>query len=171
MSKETVGTGQIGPDEWEVLRRLKLESLDQEPIAFEDAAEGREKYLGRSEAEWRERLNPERNDRVLLFAKDPSTGEYVGTVSAVIVDGVATVQHVYVDSAQRGKGVGKGLLQDLIAQLKAREDVKTVVLQVLETQTAAIGLYHSLGFVDTKLTPNGAKRGDRFYNEIEMTLS
>ena len=113
----------ITPDDWKVLRDIKLNSLEQEPIAFEEAEEGGKKYIERTEKEWRARLDPERNDRFLLFAKDIDTGTYIGTAFVSIEKGIGTIQHVFVDKDYRGHGIGLMLLTEMIARLRKRSDV------------------------------------------------
>jgi ribosomal protein S18 acetylase RimI-like enzyme len=158
---------ELGADDWWVLRDLKLKSLEQELIAFEDAEEGKQKYLSRSEAEWRENFDR----KVTVFAQDESTGEYIGMVSAVPQgDNRAEIQHLYIDSRFRGVGAGKKMLQTLLDKLKTK-GVQTVELAVLVTQQPAIELYHRLGFKDIGRISQGAKRGDVNYDEIEMELA
>jgi len=53
ISSSQVQIVHLTPDQWTILRDLKLRSLDQEPIVFADAADERAKYLARSEEEWR----------------------------------------------------------------------------------------------------------------------
>ena len=154
---------ELGPTDWKVLRDLKLKSLSQEKLAFEDVEEGREKYTRRTEQEWQDNFN----DKMFLFARDMS-GNYVGMVCAVTKSGVATIQHLYVDSDYRGLSVGKKLLQKLISNLKEDKDVHKIELQVLTTQLPAINLYHSLGFKEMKRTEKTAKRGAEEYDKIEM---
>ncbi len=167
---------ELGPDYWEVLRDLKLKSLDQEPLAFEDISEGRIKYLGRSEQEWRNSLSGKGHSgqKLLFFARDESTGNYIGMVSASIQENgdhkVATIQHVYVDSSCRGLGVGKKLLGTIIDKIKQDKSITRINLQVITTQTAAIALYHSFGFKDVRVITKRARRGNLDYDEIEMEL-
>jgi ribosomal protein S18 acetylase RimI-like enzyme len=158
------------PEEWEVLKNLKIESLDQDPLAFEDPEEGRAKYLARTEEEWRSNLEGKGSSgrKVFLFAK--SEDNYLGMVSASIKDSVATIQHMYVNKEYRGQKIGKELLKALISKLKADKGVSKTELQVLTTQEAAINLYHSLGFKDVRIIKNSAKRDGILYDEIEMEL-
>lgn len=178
--KPGISVAEISPDNWQVLRDLKLKSLEQEPIAFEDPEEGRDKYLQRAEAEWREILTGKRSggkpgQTLTVFAKDEPGGKYIGMVSAVTSarenPEIATVQHMYVDNeGYRGKGIGKQLLQGLIDTVKAKGDIRKLELQVVATQEAAIGLYKSLGFKEIRRVAKAVKRGDQEYDEIEMEL-
>jgi GNAT superfamily N-acetyltransferase len=60
--------------------------------------------------------------------------------------GIAEVKRMYVDRAWRGKGVGRALLETLIA--RARElGYHHLRLGTIAEMQAARALYHSLGFV------------------------
>lgn len=75
------------------------------------------------------------------------TGEVgVGCVALrPLDDAMAEVKRMYVDPAARGQGVGRALMETLIAGARAR-GYRTIRLGTLEEMTAAQGLYHSLGF-------------------------
>lgn len=171
---------ELSPDQWTVLRDLKLRSLDQEPIAFADPEEERTKYVHRSEDEWRAILSGKMSggregETVMVFAED--NGHYIGMVSAIIPAGQseearkATIQHMYVDSqGYRGLGVGKQLLSALLEKLRARGDIKKAELSVVTTQVPARKLYERTEFRTVKTVARGAKRGQNVYDEIEMEL-
>jgi ribosomal protein S18 acetylase RimI-like enzyme len=171
-----INIGQILPDQWTVLRDLKLRSLDQEPIAFADAEQERAKYLSRTEEEWRAILSGKMSggkagETVMFFARDNS--HYVGMVSAIIPEGqtAATIQHMYVDNeGYRGLGVGKQLLTALLQKLKDRGDLRKTELSVVSTQVPARKLYESIGFKEVKTLQASATRGDDFFDEVEMEL-
>lgn len=168
------------PDQWAVLRDLKLRSLEQEPIAFAEPEEERAKYLQRSEEEWRAILSGKMSrgregETIMVFAED--NGRYIGMVSAIIPTGQsiqetkATIQHMYVDSqGYRGLGVGKQLLSVLLEKLKAHGNVKKTELSVVATQVAARKLYERTGFSTVRIVEGGAKRSHHVYDEIEMEL-
>ena len=58
---------------------------------------------------------------------------------------VGEVKRMYVDAAWRGKGVGRGLLQALIARARAME-YSSLRLGTVAEMTVARSLYASLGF-------------------------
>lgn len=169
---------ELSPDDWRLFRDLKLHSLEEEPIAFEDSEEGKEKYLQRSESEWKGILSGKMSggragESLQIFAK--SGQEIVGMASAIIPSAeqekTATIQHVYVDRTYRGQNIGKELLQNLIEKLKSRGDLQKVKLQVVVTQLPAIELYKSLGFVEVGRREAGAERDGHVYDELEMVLN
>lgn len=167
---------QILPDQWTILRDLKLRSLDQEPIAFANVEQERAKYLARTEDEWRAILSGKMSggkagETIMFFAQDNS--RYVGMVSAIVPEGqtTATVQHMFVDSeGYRGLGIGKQLLAALLSKLKNRGDLKKAKLSVVATQIPARNLYESVGFKEVKILQGSATRGKESFDEIEMEL-
>lgn len=176
----SIRIGELSPDQWTILRDLKLRSLDQEPIAFADPEEERVKYLQRSEKEWRAILSGKMSggregETIMVFAED--NGHYVGMVSAIIPTAKhpeavkATIQHMYVDNqGYRGLGVGRQLLSALLEKLKVHENVKKAELSVVATQLPARRLYERTGFRTVKTVEGGAKRGRYVYDEFEMEL-
>ncbi len=174
---------ELGPDNWEVLRDLKLRTLDQEPIAMEDPEPGRKRMLERTEEEWRAIMSgevvgkkPYAKRYNNFFAKDLVSGKYVGLVQAVVSEGQweytrhALVQNMFVDNeGHRGQGTGKKLLGALIDEMKARRDIKFIELNVVLTQEPAINLYKSFGFKQIRDIFK-VKRGDQEYDEMEMRL-
>ena len=167
---------ELSPDEWQLFRNLKIRSLEKEPVAFEDPEEGREKYLQRSESEWRDILSGKMSggragESMQVFAK--SGQEVVGMASAIIPaarqEKTATVQHMYVDGSYRGQSIGRQLLLNLVEKLKSRDDLKKIELQVVVSQIPAIELYKSLGFIE--VGRREVSRHGQTYEEIEMELN
>lgn len=163
-------------NDWEVLRELKLRSLRQEPIAFEDQDEGMARYLARNEGEWRKKLDPKDSNKITYVAK--CGDKYVGMISAVVLDlpsgGIrkATIQHFYVDSdGYTGQGIGTKLLTRLVENLKGRGDLNKIDLVVAEPQVAARRVYKNLGFKAANWVMGGAIRDGRRYNEFEFEMS
>ncbi len=78
----------LNPDDWEKLRDLKIQSLKEEPIAFENVDAGIAKYEQRTEQEWREALGgklPDRaGERYMLFAMEDNRP--VGMVEIIVPD-------------------------------------------------------------------------------------
>jgi GNAT superfamily N-acetyltransferase len=62
-------------------------------------------------------------------------------------EGGADLQHVFVDPDRRGKGLGLALVAHLIDEARAR-GVQELRLETAGFLTAAIALYHRLGFRD-----------------------
>jgi putative acetyltransferase len=80
----------------------------------------------------------------LWLATSDDTG--IGCVALRPLDGgIAEVKRMFVDAAWRGRGVGRALLEALLAGARAR-GYETLRLGTLRDMTAAQSLYHSLGF-------------------------
>lgn len=169
---------ELVPDDWQRLRDLKLKSLEEEPIVFEDQEEGRNKYTSRTEAEWRDILEGKMSggragENISVFAE--SGTELIGMVSAIIPEGQspdaksATIQHMYIDLRFRGQHIGRKLFGALLEKLKGRGDLRKLELQVVSTQTPAIEMYRSFGF--REVGRKSVRRGGNSYEELEMEFS
>ncbi len=160
----------LKPDDWATLRELKLRSMEQEPIAFDDQMRAIKQYLLRTEDEWRDKLDEEKFPRISVFAED--NGNYIGMVSALlnVRRQRAQIHHLFVDGqGYRGRGIGRRLMTTLINEIKARGNIKTAYLGVMEEQKAARKLYESLGFVE--VGRRTAMRDGKPHTEIRMELS
>ena len=73
---------------------------------------------------------------------------------------------VYVDAAQRGKGVGRALLAELI-RLAPQRNVHVLLARIVEGNPASLGLHEALGF-----TPIGLMRrvGEKFGRVLDVRL-
>ena len=65
-----------------------------------------------------------------------------------------------VSDTHRGRGIGRALLADAIARLKATPDLAQVTLSVTATNRAAIGLYQSQGFERYGSLPDALRLAD-----------
>ena len=84
----------------------------------------------------------------LLLAKS-TAGEAIGCAALrpLGLEGVCEIKRLYVTPLGRGTGVGKALAQAIVAQA-TELGYSEMRLDTLPSMTAAVGLYHSLGFVD-----------------------
>jgi ribosomal protein S18 acetylase RimI-like enzyme len=71
--------------------------------------------------------------------------------------------HMSVRRDWRGRGIGKTLLQTLIEWAEAHPTVEKLSLGVFVTNTAAIGLYRSFGFIEEGRQPRENKLGPEEY--------
>jgi putative acetyltransferase len=82
----------------------------------------------------------------LWLAVADGEGAGVGCVALrPLDDEIAEVKRMYVDPAWRGRGVGRALLETLIAGARGRGYL-TLRLGTLEEMKVAQSLYHSVGF-------------------------
>lgn len=72
-------------------------------------------------------------------------GEVIGYGLMSTGAGEAHILNICVHPSYQGRGLGRRLLQHLV-QLAARHKAQTVFLEARPSNTAALQLYHSLGF-------------------------
>ncbi|AQR69501.1 hypothetical protein BZG29_15020 [Janthinobacterium sp. LM6] len=77
---------------------------------------------------------------------------------------------VFVDVAQRGRGVARRLVNACIEQAERDPAVMQVHLSVNAENNAALGLYESLGFIAYGTEPRSMRVGELFYDEHHLAL-
>jgi len=138
---------QLIPDEWEMYRDIRLESLRVEPDAFMSKHEDE---ASRSEADWRKRVSSTTSPfSIKLFAVE---NERAAGMAGLFQDrdgkdsDIVNVFGVYVSPDYRGKGISSQLLAELIRLADEVDGVKIIRLTVKKTQLPAISLYQKYGF-------------------------
>lgn len=82
-----------------------------------------------------------------------TAGELVGYAGVYVLPPDADVQTIAVSPKGQGQGIGRRLLDELIA--RAREaDCSQLILEVRSDNAAAIGLYRHFGFEQISSRPN-----------------
>ena len=127
----------ITPDDWAVLRDVRLRALADSPDAFGSTWEREHDF---DEREWRRRcVRPvwvaEAEDRPVAMA-----GVFAN-------DGVLQVWGMWTDPARRGQGLARALLDALIGQAIA--EGQPVGLHVNVDNRVARAFYEGYGFVAT----------------------
>jgi len=122
--------------------------LKQEPGAFNSTYEESIRY---PDNYWCEKLN--NKNEIHLFAKEDQ--KIIGTVSATFNEenekaNTAVIHGMYVNNLFRGKGIGKQLINCLLAEIKKSAGINKVKLWVKETQKAAMAVYENIGFKFSK---------------------
>jgi ribosomal protein S18 acetylase RimI-like enzyme len=77
----------------------------------------------------------------------------------------------YVDAAFQGRGIGRRLMEALIERAAQIEGLEKIYLTVSDHATAALALYHKLGFTEFGREPDAARTGDIRMAEIYLSLS
>ena len=154
----------VVPDDWPALRALRLEALEDTPLAFCEALDGA-RALG--DDAWRARAarGAEGGDSVQVMAF--AGGRPVATSVGFVEDGRAWLAAVYVTPAQRGRGLLPRLL-DGVAAWAREQECRELVLEVHEDNGPARSAYARLGFVE-----NGSRRPyplDPTGDELGMVL-
>jgi len=149
---------------------IRLRSLQDNPEAFGSTYE---ETLGRGKESFRQRLRQPHSETFYIGAFEDE--RLVGIVGFFRESGTKG-QHkgyiisMYVAPEQRGRGVGKALVAEAIAQARTIPGLEQLLLAVVTTNTAARRLYLSLGFEVYGLEPRALKQGDQYWDEELMIL-
>jgi ribosomal protein S18 acetylase RimI-like enzyme len=154
----------------EALWKMRLRSLQEAPAAFLTT------YEEALAPGWKERfldgLQPESRT---FFVGALEDGQLVGMVCCFTPPSrkgqhLGMIVSMYVAPEARGRGVGKVIMQEAIAQASLRPDIEQLNLGVLLPNPAAQQLYRSLGFASCGLVPRSAKLGEQYWDEEVMVL-
>lgn len=160
----------LRPTDWKQFKEIRLNALKDAPQAF-GASYDEEAKL--SDEEWQKSLkNSEASNSLwYLFAKKGK--ELIGIVAAYTdkgkkVEHLANIGSVFVVPQQRGKGVAKKLMEELLKEIQKNPKIIKINLRVSSEQIAAVKLYESLGFKKVALMENELLIDGKFYDEWEM---
>jgi RimJ/RimL family protein N-acetyltransferase len=152
-------------------RALRLRALRESPEAFgssyEETAAQPAEYLTR----WL-RTDPDAPHDFFLGAFDPSMIGMVGFAreSRLKTRHKGSIRSMYVAPEARGKGVGRSLLEQAIAEARRQPDLEQIALLVVSTNPGARRLYASCGFTVYGIEPHALKVGGRYFDEDLMIL-
>jgi GNAT superfamily N-acetyltransferase len=139
-----------GPEDWAVLRDLRLRALSDSPSAFASTYE-RERLL--TDNEWRERLIRQGRVSLIAFLGDQPVGIAGGFVDDA---GYAEVVSMWVVPDARGRGVGDALVAEVLRWAR-EQNVPEARLWVTRGNDVAERLYLRHGFErngDLRLLPS-----------------
>ena len=137
----------IRAGEWRELRELRLRALADAPDAFGSTLE-EESNL--SEEAWRDWAAGGADGGTSFVAIAMDGGRWIGmAIGAPHLDhpGDAGLFAMWVDPADRGQGIGRRLVTDVISWADAAS-FPAIRLRVTTTNDAAMHLYDTCGFVD-----------------------
>jgi len=150
-------------------RELRLRGLREHPDAFRSSYE---EELGKS-ADWAARRlgNP---DGFFLGAFDDA-GALIGAVGLQLeqrhkLRHQGNVIGMYVAPEHARRGVGRSLIETLIAQSRAITHLESLALTVTTTNEHAVRLYRSMGFVECGRQPRALKIDGRYFDKTVMYL-
>jgi len=131
----------LGPDDWQLFRKVRLAALQEAPYAFGSTFE---LEVEADEESWRRRIVD-----WARFVADVE-GEVAGTVGggAGEFPGSIALTALWVDPRYRGRGVG-GALVGAVVDWAAGRGCSQVLLWVTDVNKAAQRLYERHGFART----------------------
>jgi predicted GNAT family acetyltransferase len=137
MTDVTTELRRITPDDWELLRDIRLRALADSPDAFGSTLE---REASGDESEWRRRASGP-----LLVVME---GDRAMSMAGTFTDEVGVhVWGMWTDPAHRGKGYGRAILDGLLGE--ARAAGLLVQLHVNIANPVARTVYERYGFVGT----------------------
>ena len=152
-------------------RALMLEAYEQAPDAFTTTAAERK---AEPESWWVKRIGSANGLATSFGAWQGSS--LVGTVALEYsakpkTRHSALVLGMYVQPPERGKAVGRALLNAAIAAASARPEILSLTLTLTEGNAAALRLYHSVGFVDWGIQPQAIRTDSGLKGKVHMSLA
>jgi ribosomal protein S18 acetylase RimI-like enzyme len=130
----------------ELFRKIRLEALKTDPLAFGSTYEREAQFSGE---EWRRRASLEGRDRVGYFVM--KNGEPCALVACLREDGDASrarVVSMWVAPAERRRGLASKLLEAVRTWAES-QGFATLRLFVTSENHGAIALYRRVGFLET----------------------
>jgi len=133
--------------DWQALRDVRLRALDDAPDAFGTT---HAEAVARAEQWWREwaQKSAESDAQAMVLAWDGDAAVGIAGVFATD-DGAWQVISMWVEPAARGGGVGRALLDAVVAWAREHDGGRAIRLSVTDGNDAARHLYERYGFVDT----------------------
>jgi ribosomal protein S18 acetylase RimI-like enzyme len=149
---------------------LRLEALEGEPGAFQDSVA---EHLRKTPADVAAflRAGPEENFILGAFVDGQLAG-MAGFVrnQQLKIKHKGRVWGVYVTDSQRGKGIARALMEELLKRARTQAGLERITLIVARGQTAARELYSRLGFESYGLEPQALKIDGAYIDDEYMML-
>ncbi|MGB3305570.1 MAG: GNAT family N-acetyltransferase [Thermomicrobiales bacterium] len=161
----------LDPGAWQEFKVLRLEALATDPQAFEASYD---EVHAKPDTYWTERLQDiaEGEGSWLLFARQEQ--RLVGMIGASIAEErhIAEITSVFVAEDARGWGIGTGLMNAILRELRQDRCILRLRLHVNASQVAAVHLYDRFGFhiVDTERASYGDGQ-EHDWNVMERALA
>jgi ribosomal protein S18 acetylase RimI-like enzyme len=163
----------LAEDDLDALWELRLRALRDDPEAWGTVYD---EAMTSGSGAVLQRLR-ERDDEHFYLGALAGNGdtELVGMVRFTRIEGrkdrhKAQVASLYVAPEWRGQGIGRALVEEIIARARRLEGLEQLRLDVVTANTAAVALYRSLGFEVYGTDPHALKDGERYWDEYLMLL-
>jgi ribosomal protein S18 acetylase RimI-like enzyme len=142
--ERVVQVRRLRSDEWERFRAIRIRALTDSPDAFGSTLA---EEMALSDGDWQRRADPPDGAVFVVDGPDDLIALGIGTPAPGFPDAAAAYS-MWVDPAERGKGLGTALIDAIKAWAK-EAGYANLGLGVVTTNAQAIALYERLGFVDT----------------------
>jgi ribosomal protein S18 acetylase RimI-like enzyme len=151
-------------DDWQAYRAIRLAMLRESPSAFGSTHAQAARY---DEHLWKQRLA----DNAVILARVGTTpaGSVMYSEDGTTDPGDSALYGLWVDPRFRGTGVGRALVDAVIAQARAAGK-RRVVLHVVAGNEPAGRLYERAGFVPTGHTLPSHHDDQQVEVEMELVL-
>jgi GNAT superfamily N-acetyltransferase len=154
----------LGPDDYELVRTIRLRCLREEPSAFGSTYE---REVAFTDAVWIDRLRPDANPHYLVEAPDGTPAGIAAGVPDATATGVANLVSMWVEPRARGTGVADELIGAVLLWAETA-GYHALSLHATEGNVRAERAYQRHGFQRTGRTfPR--ERDDSI--EFEMALA
>jgi ribosomal protein S18 acetylase RimI-like enzyme len=150
------------PQDWQAYRAIRLAMLQESPRSFGGT---HAQAAGFDEQLWQQRLAD--NAVMLAVVGTTPAGSVMYSEFGMTDRDDCALYGMWVDPRFRGTGVGRALVDAVVAQARAAGK-RRVVLRVVADNAPAAGLYERAGFVPTGRTLPCLHDGTAF--EVEMAL-
>lgn len=154
----------LAPDEWSLLRDLRLLALKDSPDSFLSNYEREDRY---EDAQWKAEF--ERGEWMVAFDQDAPVG-VLGAVSGWDKPDIDRyLEYLWVSPMSRRYGVASLLIRAFLARL-TDQGIATVWLWILNGNDPAWRLYTKLGFVTTNEKQELRDRVGRYEERMSLDL-
>ena len=155
---------QVGPDDWKLVRDVRLTALQDTPdwfwATYEDEVEQPENW-------WREFIGS--GGWFIAKAGDDPVAIAAGIRDPLLGDATRYLISMWVEPGTRRSGVGVQLIDAVVAWARA-DGAKEIRLQVTETNDVAARLYAKCGFEPTGRTEPLPRNPTLVERELRLVL-
>lgn len=158
----------LTPLDWKKFKELRLEALKKNSEAFGSSYK---ESIKKADEEWKKQLEKPKSH--IFVAREAD--DFIGMAAAYQEEGekichVAYIWGVYVWEAYRGKGIGRQLMEAVLAELKSSREVEKANLNVNTQLAGVVKLYESLGFTITGTSHRELKIDGEYFDEHAMEI-
>jgi RimJ/RimL family protein N-acetyltransferase len=140
MTNQHVTIKKLPEERWQEYRDLRLEALKEEPLAFSSSFEDEQST---PEKIWRERI---KNHQFVMVDNQPVGLAGYFRNPHKKTNHVCEMFGVYLRKEYRGRGIGKRLVNAVLAEIQSLNGVKIIEVGVNPTQKTARNIYRKRGF-------------------------